>query len=226
MMNDYELNNLEYEEAKKVDKRTFIEYYFSLLKLRNIILFTFFYNQDYNLFSIKISLFLLIFSLHFTINSFFFNDDTMHKIYKDNSSYNFIFQIPIILYSTLISSTINIILKFFSLSEKDILQIKKEKNYLSSKNESIRVKNCLRKKFIIFYILGIILLLFFCYFITCFCFVFYNTQIILIKDTFISFGLSILYPFLLIIFPGSLRIYSLNKNKKSIYKLSIFLSLL
>ena len=226
MMNDYELNNLEYEEAKKVDKRTFIEYYFSLLKLRNIILFTFFYNQDYNLFSIKISLFLLIFSLHFTINSFFFNDDTMHKIYKDNSSYNFIFQIPIILYSTLISSTINIILKFFSLSEKDILQIKKEKNYLSSKNESIRVKNCLRKKFIIFYILGIILLLFFCYFITCFCFVFYNTQIILIKDTFISFGLSILYPFLLIIFPGSLRIYSLNKNKKSIYKLSIILSFL
>ena len=226
MMNDYELNNLEYDEAKKVDKRTFIEYYFSLLKLRNIIIFTFFYNQDYNLFSIKISLFLLIFSLHFTINSFFFNDETMHKIYKDNSSYSLIFQIPIILYSTLISSTINIILKYFSLSEKNILQIKKEKNYLKSKNESIRVKKCLRKKFIIFYILGIILLLFFCYFITCFCFVFYNTQIILIKDTFISFGLSILYPFLLIILPGSLRIYSLNKNKKSIYILSIILSLL
>jgi len=70
------------------------------------------------------------------------------------------------------------------------------------------------------------ILLFFCYFISCFFFVFYNTQIVLIKDTFISFGLSILYPFLLIIFPGSLRIYSLNKNKKSIYKLSIILSLL
>ena len=226
MMNDYELNNLEYDEAKKVDKRTFREYYFSLLKLRNIILFTFFYNQDYNLFSIKISLFLLIFSLHFTVNSFFFNDDTMHKIYKDNSSYNFIFQITIILYSTLISSTINIILKYFSLSEKNILLLKKEKSYCNSKNESIRVKKSLRIKFIIFYILGIILLLFFYYFISCFCFVFYNTQIVLIKDTFISFGLSILYPFLLIIFPGSLRIYSLNKNKKSIYKLSIILSLL
>ena len=226
VMNDYELNNLKYEEAKKEDKRTFIENYFSLLKLKNIILFTFFYNKDYNLFSIKISLFLLIFSLYFTVNSFFFNDDTMHKIYKDTSSYNFIFQIPIILYSTLISSTINIILKYFSLSEKNILQIKKQKNYMISKNESIRVKKCLRKKFIIFYILGIILLLFFCYFITCFCFVFCNTQTILIKDTFISFGLSILYPFLLNIFPVSLRIYSLNKNKKSIYRLSIFLSLI
>ena len=223
MMNDYELNTLEYEEAKKVDKRTFVEYYFSLLKLKNLILFTFFYNQDYNLMSIKISLFLLIFSLHFTVNSFFFNDDTMHKIYKDNSSYNFIFQIPIILYSTIISSTINIILKFLSLSEKNILLIKKEKNYIDSVNESINVKKCLRKKLIIYFILGIILLLFFWYFISCFCFVFYNTQIILIKDSFISFSLSIVYPFLLNIFPGLLRIYSLNKNKKSLYRFSVVL---
>jgi len=84
----------------------------------------------------------------------------MHKIYKDNSSYNFIFQIPIILYSRLISSTINIIVKYFSLSEKDILLLKKEKSYFNSKNESIRVKKSLRIKFIIFYILGIILLYF------------------------------------------------------------------
>ena len=147
----------------------------------------------------------------------------MHKIYKDNSSYNFIFQIPIILYSTIISSTINIILKFLSLSEKNILLIKKKKNYIDSVNESINVKKCLRKKLIIYFILGIILLLFFWYFISCFCFVFYNTQIILIKDSFISFSLSIVYPFLLNIFPGLLRIYSLNKNKKSLYRFSVVL---
>ena len=176
--------------------------------------------------TIKISLFLLIFSLHFTVNSFFFNDNTMHKIYKDNSSYNFIFQIPIILYSTIISSIINIILKYLSLSEKDVLLIKKEKNYIDSVNKSINVKKCLRKKLIIYFILGIILLLFFWYFISCFCFVFYNTQIILIKDSFISFSLSIVYPFLLNIFPGLLRIYSLNKNKKSLYRFSVLLSLL
>ena len=30
--NDYELNNLSYKEALKIDKRTYFQYYFSLLK--------------------------------------------------------------------------------------------------------------------------------------------------------------------------------------------------
>ena len=35
--NDYELNNLSYEEALKLDKRTFFQYYFSLLKKKHLI---------------------------------------------------------------------------------------------------------------------------------------------------------------------------------------------
>ena len=78
--NDYELNTLSYDIALKYDKRKYIEYYFSLLRIKHIIIFTFYTSNDYNSKTIKISLFLFYFSLYYTINALFFNDSTMHKI--------------------------------------------------------------------------------------------------------------------------------------------------
>ena len=67
-LNDYEMNNLEYEMAIKYDKRTYFQYYWSLLKKKQLILFTFLPNNDYNITYIKIILFIISFSLFFTIN--------------------------------------------------------------------------------------------------------------------------------------------------------------
>ena len=62
------MNNLEYEMAIKYDKRTYFQYYWSLLKKKQLILFTFLPNNDYNITYIKIILFIISFSLFFTIN--------------------------------------------------------------------------------------------------------------------------------------------------------------
>ena len=111
--NDFELNNLSYKKALKKDKRTYFQYYLSLLRMKHILIFSFYTYTDYNSKYIKIILFLFSFSLSFTINALFFNDTTLHKIYEDKGEYNFIYQIPNILYSTIISSFINIIIKIF-----------------------------------------------------------------------------------------------------------------
>ena len=227
--NDYELNNLEYERALKFDKRNYFQYYWSLLKKKQLILFTFYPADDYNLVTAKICLFLLSFSLYFTINSFFFNDETMHKIYMDNGVFVIINQIPVILYSSLISSVTNMILKQLSLSEKSILELKNENDDKRMKERSKNIRKCLTRKFILFFILNFLLLSFFWYFITCFCAVYINTQKILIKDTLISFGISMLYPFGLNLIPGFFRIPSLKnkkKDKKCIYKLSLLIAYL
>ena len=147
----------------------------------------------------------------------------MHKIHEDNGAFDIIYQIPQILYSTIISAIINMILKLLSLSEKNILLIKQEKNMNLAIKKSKNIERYITIKFTIFFILSIILLLFFWYFISCFCAVYNNTQSILIKDTLVSFGLSMLYPFGLNLLPGLLRIPSLrvkNKNKKCLYKTS------
>ena len=124
-LNDYELNNLSFEEAIKYDKRTLWQYYFSLLKTKHLIIFTFYTKTDYNSRLLKIILFLLSFTLYYTVNALFFTDSTMHQIYEDEGAFNFVYQIPQILYSTIISTVIKMIISFLSLTEKISLVLKK-----------------------------------------------------------------------------------------------------
>ena len=61
----------------------------------------------------------------------------------------------------------------------------------------------------------------FWYYLGCFGAVYKNTQIHLIKDTLISFGLSLIYPLFLNLLPAIIRIPSLRmKNNKCLYKIS------
>ena len=228
-LNDDELNDLNYELAIELDKRTYFQYYLSLLKKKHLILFAFCPSNDYNLPVIKILSLILAFALYFTINGFFFSDATMNKINEDKGAFDILFQIPQILYSTLICAVINLIIKKLSLTEKQILSIKREKTYNDAEVKSRQINSCLKVKLIIFLIISLLLMLFFWYYISCFCAVYKNTQVILIKDTLISFGLSMLYPFGLNLLPGMFRIPALkavNKNLKYLYQLSGFVALI
>ena len=193
------------------------------MKKKHLLIFTFLPNEDYNLYSIKLSLFISSFSLYFAINAFFFNDKTMHKIYINYGYISFLSQIPQILYSTIITAVINITLKLLSLTEQSILSIKKEKNFNDASRRSKQINKIINIKFIIFFILNTILIIFFWFFISCFCAVYINTQILLIKDTLYSFCLSMIYPFLLCLIPGIFRIPSLraqNRGKICLYNFS------
>ena len=228
-LNDEELNSLEYDLAIIIDKRTYFQYYFSLLKKKQLILFAFLPSNDYNLAAIKIALFLLSFSLYFTVNGFFFSDKTMNKINKGKGAFDIIIQIPQILYSSIISAVVNMILKQLSLSERQILIIKKEKNFNVAQKKSNQIRKYIKIKLALFFIFSLLLIFFFWYFISCFCAVYKNTQIILIKDTLISFGLSMLYPFGLNLIPGMFRIPALRaakKDKKTLYKFSLIVALI
>ena len=219
--NDYELNNLEYKKAIQIDKRSYLEFYFSLLKRKQLILFTFYTDDDYNSKIIKISLLLFSFALYYTVNALFFNDSTMHKIYEDEGAFNFIYQLPNIFYSTIISTFISTLIKFFSLTENNILSIKKAKKNL--KEVKAKILKCVVIKFITFFLLDFLFLLFFWYYLSSFCSVYKNTQIYLLKDTLVSFILSLIYPFGINLLPGIFRIPSINaakKDKKCIYNFS------
>ena len=228
-LTNQELNTLDYKEALIYDKRTYTQYYWSLLKKKQLLLFTMISNDDYNLVTIKVSLFLMSFSLYLTLNGFFFSDSTMHKIYDNNGTYDIIIQIPIMFYSTIITTIINMILKTLSLSEKNMLEIKQENILKIAQEKSRKIWSCIKLKALIFFILSTLLMIFFWYFISCFCGVYKNTQKILLTDTLLSFGLSMVYPFGINLIPGIFRIYALRstkKDKECLYKISLYVSLI
>ena len=227
--NEFELNTLSYKVALKEDKRTFIQYYFSLLKTKHLFMFSFYPLNDYNSRVIKFISFFLYFTISYTVNALFFNDSTMHQIYEDEGEFNFIYQIPQILYSFMISSILNSLLKTLSLSEKNILEIKHYLNIQNLDKKAVEVLKCLSYKFMLFFIISSSFLLFSWYYLGCFCAVYVNTQIHLIKDTIISFGISLLYPVGLYIIPGIFRIPALRakkQNKEIMYKFSKFIQLI
>ena len=224
--NDDELNDLSYKEALKYDKRTFFVFYFALLRNKHIFL-TLLEKKDYNARCIKVFLCFFSFAFGYATNALFFNDDTMHKINEDGGDFNFWYQLPQIIYSSIISYILENFLNYLALSEEDIISVKQEKVKTVGRKGK-EVLRALRIKFIFFFIISFILLLMFWYYISCFCSVYKNTQYHLIKDTLISFGTSLATPIGLEILPAIFRIPALkshSKTKAIMYKFSQLLQL-
>ena len=222
ILTDYELNDLEYETAIKLDNRNFFRIYFYFLKREHIIFFTFFYWNDFNLFSIKLSKFFLAICTDMAFNVFFFSDESMHNLYINGGEHNFIEQLAQMIYSTIASQILQVFINFLTMTDITYYTIKE---LINSKHMNINqikpVMTCLKIKIIIFFIFSFCIFAFFCYLISTFCSVYENTQRIFITDSVSSFIMGLIYPFALYIFPAILRILALkSKNIKFLYLLS------
>ena len=217
---------MSYDLAKIHDKRIFCQYYFSLIKTKHSLIFSFFNNNDYNSIVVKNDLFFLGFTTDYIINALFYNDETMHKIYKSKGEFDLEAQLPIIIYSTLISFILNLAYNFLALSNDAIINFKQDNSKINTAKRAKNLMNILAIKFVFYYIISFILLIFFWYYISMFCVIYRNTKVHLLKDTFISFLLSLFFPLFTYLIIGILRIQSLShsKNKREcLYKFSQFL---
>ena len=79
-------------------------------------------------------------------------------------------------------------------------------------------------KFIIFAISITFTLFVFWFYIGCFCTVYHNTQLFLLKDSIIGFGLSMFYPFFLLFIAILLRTAAIKKKCPFLYRISKILS--
>ena len=218
---DYELNDLEYEEAIKVDNRTYCQYYISLIRTKHLIVFSFFNNNDYNSKIVKIYLFFFDFAINYTISAMFYSETMMHQIYIESGAFNFIYQLPEIIYSAIITAVLNTIITTLGLCQDNVIKIKKS----SKEKKSETMKEELNKiviKIILFFIITYILLFSFWYYLGCFCAVYKNTQLHLLQEVSTSFASSLITPFFVNLLPGIFRIPALGKNKKRscLYKFS------
>jgi hypothetical protein len=213
---DHELNELKYEHSLDIDFRGFFQLYLSSLKENHILINTFFVRNDYNIFLLKLSLFFLNFALFYFMNTLFFDDELIHKIYEEKGKYDFLYQIPKILYSIIITQIVSFLLEYLSSLQDDFLSIKEKgpkfiQNNIKKSSKSIKIKN------ILFFIIGLFLLFICWYFISAFNAIYNNIQFQVIKDSSISYCTSFLYPFLLISLPVGLRLISLRYKNKCLF---------
>ena len=153
----------------------------------------------------------------------------MHKIYIDKGLFDLEYQIPLTIYSSLISILFDTLIKFLALSDKNIIEFKQN----TERRNVAKRSNELNKKIKIlinsFFIFGFLFLLLFWYYIFVFDSVYINTQFHLLNDTLISIGLSLVFSFVTCLLPGIFRIPSLSnpkKNRKCLFKFNNLLNLL
>ena len=221
---NFELNNLEYDEAYELDKRGFCRTYWSVLLREHIFLFTFFSCKDYNLFYIKIERFFTLICIEMTMNGLFFVHESMHRKYINNEEFTFVQKIPQLLFTLIFSHIIEVILCFFGMTDSVIYKIKELSKTEKSSEKIIDIITCMRKKLIGFFIFTFILFLFNWYFISAFCAVYQNTQKIFLRDTAVSYLTAMIDPFIIYGLTTFLRYFSLircfNKKFGCIYKIS------
>ena len=112
------------------------------------------------------------------------------------------------------------------MSNETIINFKQDKSKINIMKRAKDLENKLNIKFILYFVISFLFLFLFWYYISIFCVIYRNTQVHLIKDTLMSFGLSLVIPFAFYLFPGFCRIPALydRKNKREcLYNLSKFL---
>ena len=220
-----ELNNLSYNDAIIQDKRTLGQYYMT----KHILLFTFHCKNDFNSRIIKLVFLLYSFVIFLFMNTIFVTDSILHDIFIFKGKIGIFFYIYKIIVITFLSLIIKNILLLLIFTENNVVSIREENE--TDKTEKIRnVLTAVTMKCYLFFVFNLFSLIFVWVYLSCFFTIFKNTQIFVIKNTLISFGISLIIPIVLGFIPCSIRMFSLanreSQNRLCQYYLSKILHVL
>ena len=225
LMEDDDINFASYNDFKNKDNRTFLQTYWSFLKFKQTIIFTFFTNSKGILRSTKIALFILFFAFYMAFTALFFNDNIMRKLYIYKGSTDAAVHVPNIILSSLCSFIASLIVRFVCLGERDIIKAVHEKN--SEKRRAL-LDNALVKakiKVYILYGLSAILVGLCWYYVSAFCAVFKNSQGHYLTNALVSFIVCNLWPALTSLIPSFMRIKAKEKDSSKLYTASKIVSI-
>ena len=220
-----ELNELPFDKAMKNDHRNFCQYYGNILLIGHIILNVFFRRNDFNLFTIKLCLLFMTFAINLTFNIFFFTNKSMKLNYiKSVDDVSIIFDnIVKSLYSSILANILLIFLKYICLTHNSVRSLRQIKDVNSAEKQSVCILRCIKLRILIYYILSLIFLIIFGFYILSFCAIFENTQIELIKSTFYSWLISLIYPFIICFITSIIRSISFMLKSKCLYAVKLIL---
>ena len=235
------LNNYTFEEAVKYDLRQVCVIFYIFILSKQILFHTFLYKSPIELFSIRLCLFLFIFSSDLALNAFFYFDNNISKKYKANTNlflFTFTDNLFIIFISTLcvfvfltiiakLNNSIYSIREVFMKEEEKLIKDKKYKVTAKRKKEILSeidiILNKYKVKITILMIIEIIIMIFFWYYVTAFCHVYSSTQISWILDSLLSMLSRAIIEMLVSFLLAKLYRLAVGSENHCIYKFVMFL---
>ena len=223
-------DDMDYDDALKLDKRTFCQFFYDKLKIKQIILNTFFTKDPLRPRPLKIILFILDIDLYLFINGLFFNEDYISQMFKVSDNEGIM---PFIerfmerfFYITLVGVIVSYIIECFFVDEKKIKGIfKREKdNILILKYEISQTIKNITSRYNSFIIFSLVVTLFTLYYVFCFNNIYPSMKGEWIKSSVIIFfamqALTVLQCFL----ESCFRFISFKSKSEKLYKISLLLS--
>ena len=179
--NDEELNELCVEDARKYDHRTFIEFYWYLLKTKQDIINTFFNSDPLDCFTVRCVCFIYGIAVYFFVNALFFIESYINSTLHGEEHYSFIsiFQNEIsrLIYSSIVAIFVDMFENCLSNSKKRLeTLIRKMKMKKQFMKDSYQILKSLRIRHILFFIVGFITMILYWYYTSAFCNVYYNSR--------------------------------------------------
>ena len=224
------LDDMDFDEVLKKDKRKFCVYISDSIKENLLIVNAFFIKDQLNPKSIKIMLFNLNFIFYFIINGLFYNEDYISTVYHIKKKETFFSFFPRslqrLLYTSIVSLVIKIIIECFLIEENKLKRIfiREKNNEFSLKYEVTLLFKNMNKRFLSFIIVCFCLHLFFFYYLLCFNYVYKHTQIEWIKSSVTIVILMQLLNILSITFEAILRYMSFYFKSDKMFKISKYFS--
>lgn len=235
------LNNYTFQEAVKYDLRQLCVIFYIFILSKQIVFHTFLYKSPIELFSLRLCLFLFIFSSDLALNAFFYFDNNISKKYKanknlflftfsDNIFIIFITTLCVFIFLTLIaklSNSIYDIREVFMKEEEKLIKDKKYKVTAKRKKEILleidTILNKYKIKISILIVIEIIIMIFFWYYVTAFCHVYSSTQISWILDSLLSMLSRAIIELLVSFLLAKLYRVAVESENHCIYKFVMFL---
>ena len=235
------LNNYTFEEAIVYDKRETCVIFYIFALSKEIFFHTFLFRSPIELFSLRLCLFIFIFSCDLALNALFYFNENISKKYRSSKNlfiFTFSDNIVVIFLSTVVGfllltflaklcNSINSIRDIFKKEEQKLMKDKKytinekrKKEILSEIEEILKKYKC---KMIILIAIEMSLMFFFWYFVTSFCHVYKSTQTSWLLDSLISILIRCIIELLICLGLAKLYMLAVTSEISCMYNIIMFL---
>ena len=225
-----DLDDLEYDDAVKEDKRSFCEFICERLKEKQIIMNTFYYKENIRPITIKIILLLLNIDLYFVFNGFFYNEKYLSELFHSNEEETFFSFIPRsisrFIYTTLVGFIIGFIIGCIFIEERKVKRI-----FIREKDKPVEIRyemsmiiTSIKKRYYIFIFICLFISILSWYYVSCFNNVYPGVKIEWIKSSITIIIIMQILSIIIVLLEAVLRALSFHYKSEKLYKFKKLLS--